>query len=64
MPRQQMPFFRKQTQSWYCSIAGRRIPLGKNREIAQEKFHESMADRDQAKSELTTLYDLSHAYLG
>ncbi|MEX1041763.1 MAG: tyrosine-type recombinase/integrase [Pirellulaceae bacterium] len=63
MPRQPKPFLRKQTQSWYCSIAGRQISLGKDREAAFEKFHELMANREQVKSDLTTLYELSQVYL-
>lgn len=63
MPRQPKPFFRKQTQSWYCSINGRQISLGKSREAAFEKFHELMANRDQVKSELTTVYEISQTYL-
>lgn len=58
MPRPSKPFFRKQTKSWYCSVAGRQIPLGRDREIAFAKFQELMADRDQVQDELTTLYDL------
>ncbi|TWT34806.1 tyrosine-type recombinase/integrase [Blastopirellula retiformator] len=63
MPRQPKPFFRKQTNSWYCSIAGRQISLGKDRESAHAKFHELMADREQVTAEVTTLYELSQAYL-
>ena len=63
MPRQPKPYFRKQTKSWYCSIAGRQISLGKGRARAFEKFHELMADQSQVKSELLTLYELSQAYL-
>lgn len=63
MARPPKPFLRQQTRSWYCSIAGRQIPLGKDREAAFAKFHALMADRDQVKGELTTLYDLSQAYL-
>ncbi|TWT34916.1 tyrosine-type recombinase/integrase [Blastopirellula retiformator] len=63
MPRQPKPFYRKQTKSWYCSVGGRQIPLGKNRDAAHTKFHELMADREQVKDELTTLYELSQAYL-
>ncbi|MCG8653016.1 MAG: tyrosine-type recombinase/integrase [Pirellulales bacterium] len=63
MPRKPKPFFRKQTQSWYCSIGGRQIPLGKNEELAHQKFHELMADQGSVSSELTTLYDLSQTYL-
>ncbi|TWT39525.1 hypothetical protein [Blastopirellula retiformator] len=50
-------------KSWYCSFAGRQISLGKDREAAHTKFHELMADQQQVKSDLTTLYELSKAYL-
>jgi hypothetical protein len=42
MPRQSKPFFRQQTQSWYCSINGKQFPLGKNKTEAFEKFYELM----------------------
>lgn len=63
MARPSKPFFRKQTKSWYCSIDGRQIPLGKNREVAHKKFHALMADRTLLSAELSTLYELSQAYL-
>lgn len=63
MARPAKPYLRKQTRSWYCSIAGRQISLGKDREAAFAKFHALMADQEQAKGELTTLYDLSQVYL-
>ncbi len=63
MPRQPKPFFRKQTQSWYCSIGGRQIPLGKEREAAEKQFHKLMTDRESVSAEITTLYDLSQRYL-
>jgi len=63
MPRQPKPYFRKQTKSWYCSISGRQIPLGKDRKIAFEKFHELMTDKSQVRSDLSTLYELSQVYL-
>ncbi|TWT99069.1 hypothetical protein Pla108_00010 [Botrimarina colliarenosi] len=63
MSRESKPFLRKQTSSWYCSIAGRQISLGKDREAAFEKFYALMADPSRVKSELTTLYDLSQVYL-
>ncbi len=46
MPRPSKPCFRKQTKSWYCSIQGRQISLGKDREEAFEKFHSLMANQD------------------
>ncbi|GAA4464079.1 tyrosine-type recombinase/integrase [Novipirellula rosea] len=57
------PFFRKQTQAWYCSIGGRQIRLGKDKDAAEQKFHELMSDRESISSEITTLYDLSQRYL-
>ncbi|MCA9026719.1 MAG: tyrosine-type recombinase/integrase [Planctomycetaceae bacterium] len=63
MPRQPKPYLRTQTQSWYCSIAGRQIPLGRNKEAAFQKFHELMADKDRHTDELTTLYKISQVYL-
>lgn len=63
MARPAKPYLRKQTHSWYCSIGGRQISLGKDREAAYAKFHALMADQEQVKGELTTLYDLSQAYL-
>ncbi|WP_425400378.1 tyrosine-type recombinase/integrase [Aeoliella sp.] len=63
MPRQPKPYLRKQTNSWYCSIGGRQISLGKEQEAAFEKFYELMGDREQIASELCTLYELSQAYL-
>lgn len=63
MARPAKPYLRKQTRSWYCSIGGHQISLGKDREAAHAKFHALMADREQVKGELTTLYDLSQVYL-
>ena len=45
MARPSKPFFRKQTKSWYCSINGRQISLGKDREAAHKKFRAVMADQ-------------------
>ena len=63
MPRQPKPYFRKQTKSWYCSIGGKQISLGKDCEAAHVKFHQLMTDRDAISSELVTIYELSQAYL-
>ena len=63
MPRQPKPYFRKQTKSWYCSVGGKQISLGKDREAAHQKFHELMTNRDAISSELVTVYELSQAYL-
>ena len=63
MPRQPKPFFRKQTQSWYCSTGGKQFNLGPDRVAAFAKFHELMLNRDQTTSQLSTVYDLSQIYL-
>lgn len=63
MPRPSKPFLRKQTKSWYCSIAGKQIPLGKDREVAFQKFHELMAEREQPVAEIKSLFELSQVYL-
>lgn len=63
MPRQPKPYLRKQTGSWYCSIDGRQIPLGKDRESAFLRFHELMSDCTQVRAEQFTLYELSQVYL-
>ena len=58
MARPSKPFFRKQTKSWYCSINGRQISLGKDREAAHKKFHALMADQSLLSAEITTIYEL------
>ncbi len=63
MPRQPKPYMRKQTKSWYCSIGGKQISLGKDREAAHAKYHELMTDRESAATDRTTLYELSQSYL-
>ena len=63
MARPSKPFFRKQTKSWYCSINGRQISLGKDRDAAHKKFHALMADQSLLSAEITTLYELSQTYL-
>lgn len=63
MPRQPKPFFRTQTKSWYYSIGGQQIALGKDRDAAFEKFYELMGDQDQLKNSRVTLYELSQVYL-
>lgn len=63
MPRPSKPYLRKQTKSWYCSIGGKQISLGRDREAAHEKFHALMADRGEIKGEVVTLYALSQVYL-
>lgn len=63
MPRQPKPFLRKQTKSWYCSINGQQIALGKDKDTAFQKFHELMAKRESLGGSFSSLYELSQAYL-
>ncbi len=63
MPRQSKPYFRQQTKSWYCSIGGKQIPLGKNKTEAHEKFYELMGRKDDIRADLATLYELTQTYL-
>ncbi|MEM9411834.1 MAG: tyrosine-type recombinase/integrase [Planctomycetota bacterium] len=63
MPRQPKPYLRKQTKSWYCSINGQQISLGKDREAAFQKFHELMARKQSLRGSFSSLYELSQAYL-
>lgn len=43
--REPKPFFRTQTRSWYVQLEGRQINLGKDREVAFQKYHELMTRR-------------------
>jgi hypothetical protein len=63
MARPSKPYFRKQTKTWYCSIDRRQVKLGKEKDAAEQKFHELMSDRASVSAEVTTLYDLSQRYL-
>ncbi len=63
MPRKPTPYFRKYTKSWYCTIDGNRILLGKNKETAFARFHEIMANRHDLGSEVATCYQLTQIYL-
>ncbi len=63
MARPAKPYLRKQTQSWYCSIDGQQVNLGKDREAAHTKFHDLMANRESIKGQFQTLYELSQIYL-
>lgn len=63
MARPAKPYLRKQTNSWFCSIDGQQVSLGKDREAAHAKFHELMANRETIGGQFQTLYELSQAYL-
>ena len=63
MPRQPKPYYRKYTKSWYCTIQGNRILLGKDKETAFARFHEIMANQHDLASEVATCYQLTQIYL-
>lgn len=63
MPRQAKPYLRKQTKSWYSSIRGKQLCLGKTREAAFARFRELIAEPEQVQNAAVTLYELSQLYL-
>jgi len=44
------PWFRKSTRSWYVQMDGRQVPLGRDKEEAQRKYHSLMAGRRNGQS--------------
>ena len=63
MARKPKPYLRKQIKSWYCSINGKQISLGKDKEAAFQKFHELMANKNSLNGAFSTLYELSQSFL-
>ena len=63
MPRQSKPYFREQTQSWYCSINGKQISLGKQKSEALKKFYELMGRKEDLQTDSITVYQLTQTYL-
>ena len=63
MARKSKPYLRKQTKSWYCSVNGKQISLGKDKDVAFQKFHELMANKDSLDGAFSTLYELSQSFL-
>jgi integrase len=43
--REGKPWFRKSTKTWYVQIDGRQVPLGKDKDEANRKYHELMSGR-------------------
>lgn len=60
--RQPKPFFRKFTKSWYVTIRGKQYPLGKNKKLAFQRYHEIMANHS-ATDQLATVAQLCDVYL-
>ena len=48
--RKPKPWFRKSTRSWYAQIDGRQVPLGRDKQEAQRKYHSLMAGRRNGHS--------------
>lgn len=63
MPRQPKPYWKSDRKRWVCTINGKRITLGEDREESFEEFHRLMAERENISAKLTTLDDLSQVYL-
>lgn len=61
--RQPKPFYRKFTRSWYVQIAGKQIPLGKDKEAAFAKYHQLMASSEATKTYVTGVQELLNSYL-
>jgi hypothetical protein len=48
--RKAKPWFRKSTRSWYVQVDGRQVPLGRDKQEAQRKYHSLMAGRRNGHS--------------
>ena len=57
------PYFRKYTKSWYVTLDGKQVPLGKDKEKAFETYHELMANRGQAQASFVFVAVLFDKYL-
>jgi integrase len=63
MGRKAKPYLRTQTNSWYCSIGGKQIPLGKSKREAFVKFERLICEKGSDVAKLESLYSLSQIYL-
>jgi integrase len=64
MPRTEIrPFFRKQTQSYYCQIAGKQIALGKDKKAAERKCRELVKNRQRLNEATLRVKELIALYL-
>jgi hypothetical protein len=64
--RQPKPWFRKQTQSWSVQINGRRVSLGKDKDLAFEHFHRLMfqqANGEVPRHQSPTVHAVVQEYL-
>ncbi len=60
--RQPKPFFRKFTRSWYVTLGGKQLPLGKDKALAWWRYHEIMAGQ-AASEQIASVAQLCDAYL-
>lgn len=60
--RQPKPFFRNFTKSWYVTIRGKQYPLGKEKKLAWQRYHEIMASH-ASTDQLATVAQLCDIYL-
>lgn len=61
--RQPKPFFRQFTKSWYVTLNGRQVPLGRDEAKAWEKYHQLMASRHEFRGAATPVAKVFDAYL-
>ena len=50
-------------KSWYCSIGGKQIALGKNRDEALKTFHGLMIDQSALSDGRITVHELCERYI-
>ena len=63
MSREPKPYWKKQQQRWVCTIDGKRVTLGSDKKSSLEKFHQLMLNRETVQVTVSTVYDLTQAYL-
>ena len=61
--KQPKPFFRRFTTSWYVQIDKRQVNLGRDKQLAWEKYHELMAGREKVTDQLVTVAQMFEVYL-
>jgi hypothetical protein len=51
--REPKPFFRKQTGTWYVQIGKKQHNLGRDEQVAKQKYHALMAGRQPVMPHVT-----------
>src|SRR5262245_20135553 len=49
------PWYRKSTDSWYVTLDGNQVPLGREKETAYQEFYRLMASRGDAPAIASTI---------